>query len=144
MISTNRRAELQDGERRKRDAHELLAAHRDDIVRQGQRALLDVLLDVGEATIDSVRERVTLPEGIDPKLFGAVPGALARAGIIYRDRFAFTTRPMAHARPVAVWSLRDERKAKSWLAAHPPPPPNDQGRQVAGTTAAPKTPTLFD
>ena len=69
MNATPRRAELQDGERRKRDAHELLAAHRDDIVRQGQRALLDVLLTAGVALIDAVRERVTLPVGMSPKLF---------------------------------------------------------------------------
>ena len=68
-----------------------------------------------------MRQEVELPPGLDAKLFGAVPGTLALAGIIERAGFAKTTRPVAHARPVTDWQLTDRAAAVAWLAEHPPP-----------------------
>ena len=100
-----------DGERLKADAHSLLAANREAVVRRGQRALVTVLLQMGSATADDVREQVDLPPGIGPKCFGAVPTPLARAGIIRPDGFAKTCRPTAHARPITVWLLANREAA---------------------------------
>ena len=47
-----------------------------------QRALLNVLVFNGTATIDDVRDLVQLPIGVPPKLFGAVPKPLVKSGII--------------------------------------------------------------
>lgn len=108
-----------EGERRKADALALLAARRELVVRRAQRALLRALLESGTATADDVRAAVELPPDIDPKVFGAVPGSLARAGIIRRVGYAETCRPAAHARPVSVWTLADRDAAARWLADHP-------------------------
>lgn len=48
----------------------------------GRRAFLAALLAKGEATADDVYAAVDLPAGVDPRCLGAVPGPLARAGII--------------------------------------------------------------
>ena len=69
------------GERRKLEAHALLASRREVYVLRGRRALLTVLLARGTATADDVRA-VELPGGLNPTAFGVVPGHLARAGII--------------------------------------------------------------
>jgi hypothetical protein len=111
-----------EGERLKAEAHQLLEAHRAEVITAGRRAMLRRMLDTGRATADDTREAVELPPGIDPKAFGAVPGALARAGIIRRDGYAKTTRKVAHARNVAVWVLVDRAKALAWLAANPSRP----------------------
>ena len=109
------------GERLKQDALNALEKSRAYHVLRARRVLLERLLADGSATIDIVREAIELPEGIDPKLFGSVPGGLARAGIIERDGFTTTTRPTAHARPVSIWRLVDRAKAEAWLADNPVP-----------------------
>lgn len=114
-----------EGERRKADALALLAARRETTIRRAQRALLRALLESGTATADDVRAAVALLPGIGPKVFGAVPGALARAGIIRRVGYAETCRPAAHARPVSVWTLADRDAAVRWLADHPDLPDLD-------------------
>jgi len=110
---------LTQGERCKADALSLLETRREVYVRRGRRALLEVLLRSGNATADDVRELVELPPGIDPKLFGSVPGSLVKAGIIRQVGFAKTCRAVGHARPVAIWQLVDRQKAEHWLRAHP-------------------------
>jgi hypothetical protein len=117
------------GEERKANALALLADRREGVVRRAQRALLTVLLEAGSATADDVRELVELPPGVGPKCFGAVPLPLARAGIIYREGYAPTSRPTAHARPLSVWRLADRNKALRWLADHSDlPDPADDDR----------------
>lgn len=111
-----------EGERRKAGAIATLEAHRGEFIVRGRRALLRRLLDAGAATADDVRAGVELPPGIDPRAFGAVPGALAQPGIIRRAGYTETARAVAHARPVAVWELRDRAAALAWLAANPEPP----------------------
>jgi len=108
-----------EGERRKLSAHALLAARRAVYLRRGQRALLLRLLDAGTATADDVRAAVELPADIDPRCLGAVPGALARAGLVRRIDYAPSHRPERYASIVAVWQLADHAAALDWLAAHP-------------------------
>jgi hypothetical protein len=109
------------GNTRKQAAHTRLEAQRERYVRLGRRAFLVHLIEHGSATADDTRAVIELPDGINPKLFGAVPGPLARAGIIRRVAFTTTTRAVAHARPVSVWALADEAKAHAWLVENPAP-----------------------
>lgn len=126
--ASNRAAGLATGETCKLDAMAVLAVQREAVVRRGQRALLTALLSLGTATADEVRDAVDLPDGIDPVCLGAVPLALVRAGIIRRAGFTPTCRPMAHARPLTVWTLADQAAAERWLLAHPElPDPDDEG-----------------
>jgi hypothetical protein len=108
-----------EGLRRKEGALSLLAATRKALIRRGCRALLSHLLDHGTATADAVRHLVTLPAGIGPKVFGAVPGPLLDSGLIRAAGYTPSERPEAHARPVTVWALADRATALAWLAAHP-------------------------
>jgi hypothetical protein len=112
-------AERLEGEQRKLSAHALLEAHREVYVRRGRLALLRQLLTAGTATIDDVRAVVELPPEINPKLFGAVPGPLAAAGIIRAAGYVPTRRKEGHARPVLCWQLADRDAAFAWLATHP-------------------------
>ena len=109
------------GERHKAGALAALERSRAFHILKARRVLLERLLSDGTATIDAVRQVVELPEGIDPKLFGSVPGSLARAKIIERDGSATTNRPKAHARPISIWRLVDRNKAEVWLRDHPVP-----------------------
>jgi hypothetical protein len=125
-----------EGERRKCEALSLLQSRRAVFVRRGRRALLFRLLAAGEATADAVRVGVTLPPGLNPKLFGAVPGPLAEAKIIRPAGFVHTARPQGHARPVTVWALADRAAALARLAANP--------ELTEPDADAPAQPTLFD
>jgi hypothetical protein len=121
-----------DGERRKLDAIALLSDRRDLYVLRGRRALLTALLAVGEATADDVRDALDIPPNIDPVCLGAVPVALARAGIIERVGYVPTCRPDAHARPVSLWALADRAAAVQWLRDHPDRPDDDQAADLDG------------
>lgn len=107
------------GEVRKREQLALHRERRAVYVRRGQRSLLEHLLRADTATADDVRKGVNVPMSVDPKLFGAVPGPLAKAGIIECSGYRASKRTKAHARPVKVWKLRDREKALRWLAEHP-------------------------
>ncbi len=119
-----------EGERRKAEALANLEARREIYVRRGRRALLEALLRSGTATADVVRRSVELPKGVNPKLFGPVPGALARAGIIRQDGFAKTCRAVGHARPVAIWALVDRAAAERWLRLNPDRPDPDESKVI--------------
>jgi len=109
-----------------------LDACRREYTQRGRRALLKALLTTGAATADDVRDLVELPTGINPKLFGAVPGPLAKAGIIRQSGFAKTNRPEAHGRPVIVWALANRVAAERWLSENPDKgTPHDRCRQTA-------------
>lgn len=127
-----------DGERRKRRTLTALEARRELYVMRGRRALLATLLDTGSATMDDVREVVTLPADIKPTLFGSVPGMLAFAGIIRADGFVKTSRPTAKARPIQRWALVNRGEAEQWLIDHPDRPDASPGG-AAVPTPAPKT-----
>ena len=127
-----------EGNQCKLAAHRLLAARREAIVRNARRALLTVLLHRSEATIDDVRRAVAVPEGIDPVCIGAVPGELARLGLIERIGYAPTNRVAAHARPVSIWKLIDRDGAFRWLAAHA------EMKGLPEHSRSDDLPTLFD
>ncbi len=107
------------GEARKRYAHSLFETHSEPLVIAARRALLLKVLESGFATIDDVRAVVPLPPSANPKAFGSVPGALARAGIIRDAGFVKSTRAIAHSRRNIRWELLDAAKAYVWLAANP-------------------------
>ena len=137
MDRTNERNE---GERRKQDILQTLAARREAYVNRGRRVLLARLLAHGQATADDVRRAVVLPDKIDPRCLGSVPGHLARAGIIRRVGFVPSDRKERHASTLSVWELLDADAARAWLAAHPDQP--DDGPDTAGSPAiAPINPT---
>jgi hypothetical protein len=117
-ILANDRAE---GEARKRAAHQLLQATRETLVRRARRLLLGRLLSHGVATIDFVRSTLPVPPGVNPKVFGSVPGPLALARIIRAAGSKKTGRVVGHARPVTVWELVDRAAAERWLIDNPEP-----------------------
>lgn len=100
-------------------ALELLEVTRDELITEARHALLARLMTDGTATIDDVRAAVECPANINPKFFGAVPGVLAKAGIIRNRGFAKTTRKKGHARPVIVWELSDRAGAAAWITSNP-------------------------
>jgi hypothetical protein len=112
-------ANAAEGEQRKRFALALLADTRRALIRRASRALLDLLLQTGTATADQLRELVPLPEGVNPKVFGAVFAGLAEKNLIRQFGFEPSRRPEAHRRPVGVWQLTDRAAALAWLAANP-------------------------
>lgn len=119
----DRTAGLREGERRKDTALNVLVARREVYVRRGQRALLAALLDGSPtATADDVRAAVELPPDLDPRLLGAVPGSLCRAGIVRADGFVKSSRPERHASYLQRWALADAAAAKQWLARNPDSP----------------------
>ena len=116
----DRRAERSEGERRKADAHDRLAAPRDRLIRRARRALIIRLLDVGIATADDVADGIGPGDpDIDPRWLGTVPGPLATAGVIRRIDYAQSSRPSRHASVIGVWELADRDAALTWLAEHP-------------------------
>mgnify|MGYP001615263061 CR=1 FL=1 len=112
-------SQIEEGEHRKESVLAVLEANRKGLVLRGRAALLRVLMATGEANIQDVRAALQLPEAGCPKWLGAVPGGLARAGIIAPAGFCKTSRPRAHARFLTRWQLADPEAARSWLAAHP-------------------------
>jgi hypothetical protein len=129
IASNNRDDDRGEGERRRDDALELFVRWRKLAVLRGRRALLRVMLwGDGRATADDVRAAVRLPEEINPKCFGAVPIALAKAGIIECCGMITSCRPEAHARPVKVWRLVDQQAALAWLGSHPNPSQKNEDR----------------
>ncbi|HPF39406.1 MAG TPA: hypothetical protein P5081_02860 [Phycisphaerae bacterium] len=129
------------GEHRKRDALELHEANRDDILRRGRLALLEVLLRSGTATADDVRDAIELPPGVDGRCLGSVPGPLARAGIIERGGYAMSARPARHASILTVWRLVDAAAARRWLATNPAPPDDDDAAAGVLRDDPPKKPS---
>jgi hypothetical protein len=122
-----------EAERRKVSALSILAARREALIRRARRALLAALLaGNGTATADDVRSAVELPQGVNPKAFGAAPGELATAGIIAGDGFVKSTRPAAHARHVQRWKVIDRAAAVVWLAIHPEFPDAEPAPDLGG------------
>jgi len=137
-----------EGESRKRAAHALLEAHRTYWVRRGRRALVAILMERGTATADDVAERLgELPDDLDPRLLGVVPGPLALAGLIRPIGYPTSTRASRHASRVTLWELVGEHSvARAWLDAHPelpePPPQNEDGDGVPSPSTPPPSPSL--
>jgi hypothetical protein len=113
----------------KSQALDHLRARRGIFVR-GQRALLNLLLDQDSDTIDDARDLVEVPDGINPKLFDAVPGPVVEAVRIAAAVHVRSRRRKARARPALRWLLVDVGAALDWLTDHP-------------KLVAPGQPTLF-
>jgi hypothetical protein len=126
-------------EEKKQERLTLLRERRAIHVRRGQRALLARLLSGETATADYVYESVELPPSIDPRCLGAVPGSLARAGIIRSLGYIKSARPERHASPIQVWTLADRAAAVDWLAANPDYPDLLLGDELPLFAAANKT-----
>lgn len=123
--------EREEGEHRKQDILQKLAAQRETYVNRGRRVLLERLLSHGLATADDVRGAVNLPGNIDPRCLGPVPGLFALADIIRCIGYERSDRPERHASIIAVWELLDEAAARDWLTAHPDQ--LDQGPDATGS-----------
>lgn len=106
-----------DGETLRDAALDLLRTHRTELVRTCTVAALRIALDRGTVCADDVRGIVPIPDGISPKLVGAVFRDLADAGILFRDGYRPSTRPVAHARPISIWDLVDATEATRRLYA---------------------------
>lgn len=120
MSCSENHPSLQTGEERKQAAHALLEVHREAYLRLARRTLLELLMQNGTASMDDVRDLVQVPDSINPKFFGAVPGMLARLNIISAHSAVKTRRKVARARSITLWRLSDLGKAKEWLRTHPP------------------------
>ena len=111
-----------EGERRKQEAFSNLQAHRSRLLRRCRRVFLRLLLDgAAVATADDLRAVVDVPEGIDGRALGAVPGPLARARIIRPVGFGKSERPECHCRILTRWELADRAAAEQWLEDNPEP-----------------------
>jgi len=53
----------------------------------------------GYVNIDQVREQVTTPEGVNPKVYGAV----FNTDEFEKSGYTITTRKTSHGRPISVW-----------------------------------------
>ncbi len=122
------------GDALKAAALALLEARREIYIRRGRRALLAAMLaGNGTATADDVRAAVELPDDMDPRCLGTVPGRLAYDKIIRPDGRTKTTRAAAHARWLERWALIDRAAAVRWLADHPDLPDPGDDDQAAGS-----------
>jgi hypothetical protein len=115
--------EFDDGEHRKRLAHERLEVYRASLITLARRQLVEHLLSVSRGTIDDIRDRVTIPNNVDPRYLGAVPAGLAAMGIITAVGIVTSKRPETHGRLIRQWSIADRRKAETFLASNPLPVP---------------------
>ena len=120
-VANSGHADREEGERLKQLALDALSRSRSFHILRGRRALLGRLLDAGTGTADHVRKAIELPDGISPTCLGAVPGLLAKRGIIRSAGFVNSTRKESHARPTRVWELVDREAALQWLRDHPEP-----------------------
>ena len=120
-----------EGQRRKDANQEVLDAYRKPHLVEARRVLLTVLLDRGRATADDVRDKVTLPTGVDPVCFGAVPKPFVLAGIIRCVGRVASSRPEAHGRENKLWELIDRTAAERCLAEHSEPSVVDDSPPLA-------------
>jgi len=110
-----------EGERLRDRALGKLRAHRPSLTRRLMRVFLEYLLDFGPSTSDALRLLVEIPAGIDPRCVGAAVRALHEADLITSVGREKTRRPVAHARVLELWAVRDEAAARLWLLANPAP-----------------------
>jgi len=92
----------------------LFETNRAECLREARRVFLDALREQGRATINSVRQRMAIPEVLDPRWLGAVPKPFAARGIIRRAGFVESER--AHGRMIALWQLEREPTAEELAA----------------------------
>jgi hypothetical protein len=99
---------------------------------------LDAITEHGEASADDIRSRLTLPPDIDPTLIGPAVRQLRMAGVIKRvGRDAESSRPIAHGRPLPLWSVTTPEAAQQWRTENPPPSPVDDTTPPAASPSEP-------
>jgi hypothetical protein len=115
------------------------------LVLTARRALLEALERKPTATADDVAAAVQIPEGIDRRLLGSVPGELARAGLIEADGYSRSARRSRRASVQTRWRLVNPEAAAAWLAANPAEPtattPTNDERPTAATAGRSKFPS---
>jgi hypothetical protein len=107
------------GEAAKSAAFAKLEHFRSAKLLEARLSIASVLLTVGEATIDDLPEAVrSLPEGVDAKLFGPTFSVFVNLKFVEKTGYRKTSRSVAHARDVAVWSLIEHAALSRWVEAH--------------------------
>ncbi len=104
-----------DGEARRDAALDLLLVHRGPLIRQIQAAAVRTAIEQWEVCADDVRALVPIPDGVNPKVVGAVFASLGRSQILQCIGFKKSTRPEAHARPIGKWRLANRSAAIKFL-----------------------------
>lgn len=120
-----------------------------------ERSILQIAVRNGTVTADDVRQKVTIPPELDPRIVGAAFLALKLAGWIVEIGDLHTGRPVAHSRMIRVWRLGgDPSKIAARFAEPTPDMPtktvqhglfdqlDDAGQTNAGETAATVSPAL--
>jgi len=128
-----RRCDPANAKRQRQESVKVLADLRAVFILRARRMLLLDLLANGTATADDVWAVMTpFPAGIAPRCLIAVPGALARQGIIRSVDRVQSVRPERRGARVALWVLVDREKALRWLRDNRDlPDPGDNGGTAA-------------
>lgn len=79
-------------------------------ISEARAAALKLGQEQAEVTIDDVREVVPPPEGVDPRVMGAV-FRVESWRLLRHER---SRRSDCHHRPVGVWRLKEEGKSLFW------------------------------
>ena len=98
---------------------------------QLQRTALAIVLRHGIVSADDVRQVVTIPDGIDPRIVGPAFLGLKNEGWLEEIGGHRTGRAVAHRRTVRDWRLKGDRQATEELLAKLPPV-NSAARQERG------------
>ncbi len=105
-----------EGEARRDAALGTLRVHRAALIRKFTAAALRFVLAGGEVCADDVRGEIPIPADVSPKCVGVVFRDLSDLGILRRAGYRASARPIAHARPLSVWTLADRDAAVAHLA----------------------------
>jgi len=81
-------------------AIERVAINKESYVQAARKVMHEILDRAGRVTSDDVRDLLPVPDGMDPRVLGAV---FARCGL-RRIGWKETRYPQAHARPIAIWT----------------------------------------
>jgi hypothetical protein len=95
------------------------------VIRQLQRAAVQIALDDGTVSADQVRAVVPIPAEISANVNGAAFRHLAVGRILKAGAYVQSCRPSAHASTQRVWAIADRAAAEKWLADHPELPDAD-------------------
>ena len=88
------------------DALDLLEYTRVEYIEEA-RAVAKYLAKHRSITINDVRERCPVPEGINPVVLGAV----FRGDIWVKVGYQMSDRKVSHGRPIAQWILNTHRRS---------------------------------
>lgn len=96
------------------------------------------LLEIGETTVNEIRNACPIPRNVSASSFGAVPTPFVHMGIVARTGFRPATSPECHASNVSAWRFVERGWALAWLADSPEPAIPESGqRELFAESAAP-------